>query len=247
MAEPSSWRPDPAGSDGPPRPPTFVQIRPPAAPGSASLRLGMLGAGLALVSALGWAGWRAVGEREAPALTEAAPAMVATAAPRQVVPADLYDELARRVVDTAVAAPAWSRESPIDRLAPFDPSVSHGPPTATPPAATTPAGKADAGPAGSFEVAVQLAKGETIGGALQKQGFATDAIAEIVSVLARHVRLTRLPIGLGMTVQIRPPTDEGGKPILQALTLHPEGRGEIRVGRDDAGNYAMERPAHAPR
>lgn len=55
------------------------------------------------------------------------------------------------------------------------------------------------------------------------------------------MKLKRLPVGLDMTVQIRPPGEEGAQPILQALILHPEGRREIKVERDDAGNYAVER------
>ena len=45
-----------------------------------------------------------------------------------------------------------------------------------------------------------------------------------------------------MTLQIRPPDQEGARPILQALTLHPEGRHEITVERDDAGQYVVESP-----
>lgn len=233
MAEPSSWRPVPSESDGPPRPPTFVQIRPPAAPGATGRKLGLLGVGLALVSALGWAGWRATGAGDAPVPTPAAPALADASAPPPRVPADLYDRLAHRAVDTAAAEPVWSRESLIDRVSPFDPSVADRAPSAAPPA--------DATRDGPFAISVRLAKGETIGGALQKQGFAPDAITEVVSVLGRQVRLTRLPVGLGMTVQVQPPADGAGKPILQALTLHPEGRGEIKVERGGDGNYVVER------
>lgn len=232
MAEPSSWRPVPSESDGPPRPPTFVQIRPPAAPGGAGRKLGLLGVGLALVSALGWAGWRATGAGDAPVPPPAAPALADAPAPPRV-PADLYDRLAHRAVDTAAAEPVWSRESLIDRVSPFDPSAADRAPSAAPPA--------DATRDGPFAISVRLAKGETIGGALQKQGFAPDAITEVVSVLGRQIRLTRLPVGLDMTVQVQPPADGAGKPILQALTLHPEGRGEIKVERGGDGNYVVER------
>jgi hypothetical protein len=44
-----------------------------------------------------------------------------------------------------------------------------------------------------------------------------------------------------MTVQIRPSGEDGAKPILQALTLHPDGGREIRVKRDGDGDYAVER------
>jgi hypothetical protein len=86
-----------------------------------------------------------------------------------------------------------------------------------------------------------LALRDTIGSALQKLGFEAEAIADAVSALTPHVRLKRLPIGLGMTLQIRP-SEEGAKPILQALTLQPEGRREITVERDDEGQYAVELP-----
>jgi hypothetical protein len=75
---------------------------------------------------------------------------------------------------------------------------------------------------------------------LQKLGFASDAIASVVSALAPHVRLKRLPTGLGMTVQIRPAGEDGAKPILQALTLRPDDRREIKVERDGDGEYAVE-------
>ena len=123
----------------------------------------------------------------------------------------------------------------LDRLSPFDPSVSDRRLSSTPPAET-----ANATQAGSLELSVRLGKGDTIGSALQKLGFASDAIADVISALAPHVRLKRLPTGLGMTVQIRPSGEDGAKPILQALTLHPDGRREIKVERDDDGDYAVE-------
>jgi hypothetical protein len=43
-----------------------------------------------------------------------------------------------------------------------------------------------------------------------------------------------------MTLQIRSSGEGGAKPILQALTLQPEGRREVTVERDDEGNYAVE-------
>lgn len=148
---------------------------------------------------------------------------------------DLYPELARLAIDETVATPAWSRESLMDQVAPFDPSVPDRSVLAdAPPADTRPETHA-----GSSEVTVRLGKGETIGGALQKRGFAAETVAEVVSALARHVSLKRLPIGLGMVLQIRPAEEHGAKPILQALTLQPEGRREITVERNDEGNYLV--------
>lgn len=224
-----------AYSDGPPRPPTFVQIRPPAAPASARRKLGILGLGLALVAAVGWAAYRVADKPAATAVVQAAPAVAAAPAPQQV-PADLYGELARQAVDAAVSEPPWSRESLMDRVSPFDPSVTARATSDAPPADT-----GNATEAGSFEIAVQLGKGETIGSALKKRGISADTIADVISALAPHVKLKRLPVGLDMTVQIRPPGEEGAQPILQALTLHPEGRREIKVERNGAGNYAVER------
>ena len=40
-------------------------------------------------------------------------------------------------------------------------------------------------------------------------------------------------------LQIRPAEEQGARPILQALTLQPEGHKEITVERDDAGNYLV--------
>lgn len=229
-------------SDGPPRPPTFVQIRPPAAVGGAGRKLGILGVGLALAATVGWAAYRwtdrpvaapAVIAAAAPPAT-APPVTAAPASALRQVPEDLYDELAGRAVDAAVAEPPWNRESLMDRVSPFDPSLAARLPSGAPPADT-----GDDTPAGSQEISVQLGKGETIGSALKKRGFPADAIAEVISALSPHVSLKRLPAGLDMTVEVRS-GEEGAQPILQALTLHPEGGREIKVERDGRGNYAVE-------
>jgi hypothetical protein len=238
-SRPDSWDPDETR-----RPPTFVQIRPPAAPGGARRKAGIVVAGLALAVALGWAVHRMTDEREGPAATQAAPTaptVTHIAAPQPVpLPPDLYDELARSAIDTAVSTPPWSRESLMDRVSPFDPSVRDRMPSGVQPVDT-----ADAAHAGSVEIAVRLGKGDTIGSALRKLGIASDAITDVISALAPHVRLKRLPTGLAMTVQIRPSEEQGVKPILQALTLHPEGRREIKVQRDSEGDYAvaLDRPS----
>ena len=227
----------PSDFDGPPRPPTFVQIRPPAKPGGAGRKLGMLGVGLALAVAVGWAAWQWTDKpATAPAVIAAAAPPVTAAAPAAPpVPEDLYGKLADRAVDAAVAEPPWSRESLMERVAPFDPSVAARAPSSTPPVDT-----GSAATAGLQEISVQLGKGETIGSALKKRGFTADTIAEVISALSPHVSLKRLPAGLDMTVEVRPSAEEGAKPILQALTLHPEGRKEIKVERDGDGNYAVE-------
>jgi hypothetical protein len=235
MADQFSCRLESANLDGPPRPPTFVQIRAPAAAGTARRKLGVVGVGLALATALGWAAYRLSVEQVAPTVTQAAPTVTQTLSPQQV-PADLYPELARLTTDASVFAPAWSQESLMDWVSPFDPSVpDRGMLSDAPPADTR-----NATQAGSYEVSVRLGKGDTIGKALQIFGFAVEAVADAVSALTPHVSLKRLPIGLGMTLQIRSSGEGGAKPILQALTLQPEGRREVTVERDDEGNYAVE-------
>jgi hypothetical protein len=152
-----------------------------------------------------------------------------------VVTADLYAELFGRAIDAAVSNSAWSQQSLMDRVSPFDPSVSDRMPSGSPPTDTAHATHAE-----PFEISVRLGKGDTIASALQKLGFTADAIADVISAVAPHIRLKRLPIGLVMTMQIRP-SEEGAKPTLQALTLHPEGRRDIKVVRDGEGNFTVER------
>ena len=233
MADAFSPRPESSGFDGPPRPPTFVQIRPPAAPGSVSRKLGILGVGLALMMAFGWAVYGVTNERDPTPVTLAAPTVI-DAPSQQHVTADLYAELSGRAIDAAVSTSAWSQQSLMDRVSPFDPSVPDRMPSSLPPNDTAHATHAE-----PFEISVRLGKGETIASALQKLGFGADAIADVISAMAPHIRLKRLPIGLGMTVQIRP-SEEGTKPSLQTLTLHPEGRRDIKVVRDGDGNFTVE-------
>jgi hypothetical protein len=223
--------------DESPRAPTFVQIRAPAAPGIARRMFFIVGVGTALLAALGWAAYRLTVNQVAPGAMQAAPTVTETLTP-QPVPADLYAELAELATNTAVSAPVWSRESLVDWVSPFDAS---GPDrqmlSGAPPADTHNATQTDA-----YEVSVRLEKGDTIGSALQRLGFEAEAIADAVSALTPHIKLKRLPIGLGMKLQIRPSEGEGAKPILQALTLQPEGRREITVERDDDGQYVLELP-----
>jgi hypothetical protein len=234
MDDPSSSRFASLDSDGAQRPPTFVQIRPPARPGAARLKLGIVGVALAFAAVLCWSAYRLSGEQVEPLVAQRALLPTEAPSPRQE-PVDLYPEFARRATDEAMATPVWSRESLMDRVTPFDPLVpGRSMPSEAPSADTRPEGEA-----GSYEVTARLGKGETIGGALQKRGFAANTIAEVVSALARHVSLKRLPIGLDMVLQIRPAENDGARPILQALTLQPEGRREITVERDDGGNYLV--------
>lgn len=223
--------------DESPRPPTFVQIRAPAGPGIARRMPFIVGVGIALVAVLGWAAYRLTVNQVAPVVMQAAPTVTETLLP-QPVPADLNSELARLTIDAAVSASVWRRESLMDWISPFDASV----PDRQVLSGVPPADWRNATQADSYEVSVRLEKGDTIGSALQKLGFEAEAIADAVSALTPHVRLKRLPIGLGMTLQIRPSEKEGAKPILQALTFQPEGRREITVARDAEGQYVVKLP-----
>src|SRR5689334_21169889 len=95
----------PCDSDGPPRPPTFVQIRPPAKSGRAGRTLGMLGLGLALAVTIGCVAWRSTDKptTASAVIAAAAPPVTAAALVAPPVPEDLYGKLADRAVDFAVA------------------------------------------------------------------------------------------------------------------------------------------------
>jgi hypothetical protein len=123
MADPRSCRPESIKLDEPQRPPTFIQIHPPAA-ATAGRRmvLCLVGVGIALVTALGWAVYRLAAQQAAPLVTQATPTLPETLSPPPI-PADLYAELVRRETNAAVFAPAWSRESLMDRISPFDAAV----------------------------------------------------------------------------------------------------------------------------
>ncbi|HZB55553.1 MAG TPA: hypothetical protein VE527_18090 [Reyranella sp.] len=219
------------------RPPTFVQIREPAGPAIGRRMLFVGGVAIALAAAFGWAVWHLTADQGAPVAMQAAPAVTTPLSPPPA-PANLESELARLTIDAAASEPFWTRESLMDGILPFDASV----PARQLVADAEPADARHATQADSYEVSVRLGKGDTIASALQRLGVEAEAIADAVSALAPHVRVKRLPIGLGMTLQIRPPDKEGARPILQALTLQPEGRREITVERDDGGQYVVELP-----
>ena len=219
-----------------PRPPTFVRIDAPV-PGIRRKMLVVLGVGVALTTALGWTTYRLMVEPAAPVAMQAA-SPVAEVPPPQPTPANLDSELTRLAIDTAASEPVWRRESLMDRISPFDESAPDRPS----PRPLSPVDTPNATQGSSYEVSVRLGRGDTIGSALQKLGFESKAIADAVAAVAPHARLKRLPIGLGMTLQIRPPEQERAKPILQALTLQPEGHREITVERTDEGRYVVALP-----
>lgn len=230
MTDAVSDRRDPQ-VDGPQRPPTFVQIRPPATVGPWRRPLGFLVGGLAVAMAVGWVVQPGTPMPEAPATP--APA-TADAGPSPTT-GQPHAETLRQAIDAVLAAPAWRRDSVMDRLFPFDPAVA-----AREPAAPSLAETAEAAPAGSIEVSARLGKGETLAGGLHKLGLPAATIADVTSAMARHVSLRRLPIGTAITVQLRRPEQDGTEPILQELALRPPAGREIDVKRTDDGSYAVE-------
>ena len=219
------------------RPPTFVQIREPAGPAIGRRMLFIGGVAIALAAAFGWAAWHPTADQVAPVAMQAAPAVTGPLSP-QPDPAKLEIRTGQahdrrcRIRAALDAGIADGRHIAVRCLSSRSPGAWR----------CAAAGARPATQAGSYEVSVRLGKGDTIASALQGLGVEAEAIADAVSALAPHVRLKRLPIGLGMTLQILPPDKEGARPILQALTLQPEGRREITVERDDGGQYVVELP-----
>jgi hypothetical protein len=242
MADPPSYGPESVRFDEPQRAPTFVQIRPPAeTTATRRMVLGLVGVGITFVALMGWAAHRFSVREVAPIVPQPA-AMGSETPPPQPVQTDPYPELVKHRTNAAVSAPVWSQQTLMDRISPFDPSV----PDRGPRADANPSDKTNATDIGnasqpdSYEALVHLGKGDTIGGALLKLGFEAEAVADAVSALARHVSLKRLPIGLGMKVKIRRSEQESAKPVLQALTIQPEGR-EITVERNGKNQYVVVR------
>ena len=242
MADPPSYGPESVRFDEPQRAPTFVQIRPPAeTTATRRMVLGLVGVGITFVALMGWAAHR-FSLREVAPIVPQPPAMGSETPPPQPVQTDPYPELVKHRTNAAVSAPVWSQQTLMDRISPFDPSVPDRGPRADNPSDITNA--TDVGHAAqphSYEALVHLGKGDTIGGALLKLGFEAEAVADAVSALARHVSLKRLPIGLGMKVQIRRSEQESAKPVLQALTIQPDGSREITVERNGKNQYVVVR------
>ncbi len=86
-------------------------------------------------------------------------------------------------------------------------------PSSAPPAGTSAVRRMPS----SFEMAVQLGKGGRSEGCAEETWLRRRTlIADVISALAPHVGLKRLPAGLDMTVEVRPSGEEGAKPILQS-------------------------------
>ena len=83
--------------------------------------LGLVGVGIALVAVMGWTAHRLSVREAAPIVPQPAPMMTET--PPQPVQADQYPELVRHATNAAISAPAWSRQTLLDRISPFDPSA----------------------------------------------------------------------------------------------------------------------------
>ncbi len=222
--------------DEAPRPPTFVQIRPPARPGMVRRNVLLAAGGIVLIATVGWIVHRSGFDPAAVPVAQQAPLAV-VGGQSLPVPPSVDAGLATLAFDVAVTTPLSGRETLMGWILPFDAAAPERQADPGAPSADT----RDASHGRQYEVSVRLAKGDTIGTALQKLGFETAAIADAVAALAPHVRLKRLPIGLGLTLQVRPSANDEDKPVLQALTLEPEGR-PITVERTDDGQYVVETP-----
>jgi murein DD-endopeptidase MepM/ murein hydrolase activator NlpD len=107
-----------------------------------------------------------------------------------------------------------------------------------PPAATELAA-APARTSGVDEVVVRIEKGDTIDGVLRDLDLDPDEIGRAVVALRPHLKMTDLPIGQAVTVQVRTPADSEAHPMLQALVIRPQARREITLDRDDDGAFSV--------
>jgi murein DD-endopeptidase MepM/ murein hydrolase activator NlpD len=97
----------------------------------------------------------------------------------------------------------------------------------------------------SVEASVQLKKGDTIARVLDRLGVAAADVADIVAVLAEHVRLDRLSIGQALTVKLKAPDDDAATAVVLGLTIRPEPQREFTVERGDDGDYSIEEEVFA--
>jgi murein DD-endopeptidase MepM/ murein hydrolase activator NlpD len=128
-----------------------------------------------------------------------------------------------------------------------EPSVALAEPMAPPPFDPAQLNPAPSGapadepqPTDRYETEVRLAKGDTVAGLLRDLDFGRDEVTKVVEALAQHISLRRLPVGQAMTLQVGAPdgTDDS-RPVLQALTIRPEARREVRLERAASGAYEV--------
>ena len=149
-----------------------------------------------------------------------------TVSPREVGELDLHPE-------TGTPAPlAAVPEVAIQEIAAALPE-----PEATDPEAP------DFGPP-HVEVAIELQKGDTVARVLDRLGIAAPDVAEIVEVLAGHVRLDRLPIGQALVMKLQR-LHEQEATVLVGLSIRPEPQREFTIERDDDGDYSVEEEVFA--
>ncbi len=126
---------------------------------------------------------------------------------------DLYPEFAPSVPEMAASeTPMPDVAMVLPDPAPTDPV----PPDFGPPAPP------------SVEASVHLKKGDTIARVLGRLGVAAADVAEIVAVLAEHVRMDRLSIGQALTVKLQPSDDDAAAAVVLGLSIRPEPQREFR-------------------
>jgi murein DD-endopeptidase MepM/ murein hydrolase activator NlpD len=96
-----------------------------------------------------------------------------------------------------------------------------------------------------IETAIRLQKGDTVARVLDRLGVAAAEVAEMVEVLAGHVRMDRLSIGQVLIVKLRQPAEEAAASLLIGLSIRPEPQREFTIERDDDGDYSVEEEVFA--
>ncbi len=143
---------------------------------------------------------------------------------------DLYPEFAPSVPEMAASeTPMPDVAMVLPDPAPTDPV----PPDFGPPAPP------------SVEASVHLKKGDTIARVLGRLGVAAADVAEIVAVLAEHVRMDRLSIGQALTVKLQPSDDDAAAAVVLGLSIRPEPQREFTIERSDNGDYSVEEEVFA--
>lgn len=143
---------------------------------------------------------------------------------------DLYPEFAPSMPEIAASeTPTPDVAAVLPDPAPTDPV----PPDFGPPAPP------------SIEASIQLKKGDTVARVLGRLGVAAADVAEIVAVLAEHVRMDRLSIGQALTVKLQPPDDDAAAAVVLGLSIRPEPQREFTIERADNGDYSVEEEVFA--
>lgn len=93
-------------------------------------------------------------------------------------------------------------------------------------------------PVESYVTIVRLEKGDTVSSVLEELDFAPEEVGKAVRALSSRLKLTRLQVGQALTLEVRAPSDDDAKPVLEALTIRPDARREITLRRDDEGAYS---------